>query len=64
LGLLDAIDPDGAGREALGVRPDECWLIRPDGHIAAVVPHPAALPAAALRTLGLAADHQLTAAPR
>ncbi|TQM45014.1 FAD-dependent monooxygenase [Pseudonocardia cypriaca] len=33
---LDEIDPDGA----LGGRPDEVWIIRPDAHIAAVLDHP------------------------
>jgi 3-(3-hydroxy-phenyl)propionate hydroxylase len=49
---LADLDRTGAGRAALGSRPGESWLIRPDGHIAAVLPDPAAVPAAAVRALG------------
>ncbi len=34
---LSAIDPDGTLTGALTARPGEAWLIRPDGHIAAVL---------------------------
>jgi len=39
LALAD-LDPDGTLREALAAAPGEVWLIRPDGHIAAVLPDP------------------------
>ncbi|MCW0212201.1 MAG: FAD-dependent monooxygenase [Pseudonocardia sp.] len=35
---LAALDRDGVLREALGARPGEVWVIRPDAHVAAVVP--------------------------
>jgi pentachlorophenol monooxygenase/3-(3-hydroxy-phenyl)propionate hydroxylase len=35
---LDALDRDGILGEALGARPGEVWVLRPDAHIAAVVP--------------------------
>jgi pentachlorophenol monooxygenase/3-(3-hydroxy-phenyl)propionate hydroxylase len=31
------LDPSGLLREALGARPDEVWVLRPDAHIAAVL---------------------------
>lgn len=34
---LDQVDRDGTLREALSAKPGEVWLIRPDGHIGAVV---------------------------
>jgi pentachlorophenol monooxygenase/3-(3-hydroxy-phenyl)propionate hydroxylase len=37
---LAELDPDGALREVLAAGPGEAWLIRPDGHIAAVLTHP------------------------
>ena len=50
---LAPLDPTGAGRAALGIRPGETWLIRPDAHIAAILPDPAAVPAATRRALAL-----------
>ncbi|WP_052371539.1 FAD-dependent monooxygenase [Amycolatopsis taiwanensis] len=38
---LDEIDPDGTLTTALGARPDEVWVLRPDAHIAAVLTEPA-----------------------
>ncbi|MFC7331323.1 FAD-dependent monooxygenase [Marinactinospora rubrisoli] len=35
---LAEIDRDGVLRAALGVRPGEVWLLRPDAHVAAVLP--------------------------
>ncbi|MFC5833937.1 FAD-dependent monooxygenase [Nonomuraea insulae] len=35
---IDGIDPSGALAEALAARTGEAWLIRPDAHIAAVLP--------------------------
>jgi pentachlorophenol monooxygenase/3-(3-hydroxy-phenyl)propionate hydroxylase len=35
---LAEIDVSGNLAETLGVRPGEAWLIRPDAHIAAIVP--------------------------
>ncbi|MDI5979142.1 pentachlorophenol monooxygenase, partial [Amycolatopsis magusensis] len=49
---LAEIDPEGALTAALGARPEEAWLIRPDAHIAAVLTDPADLPAALARALG------------
>jgi pentachlorophenol monooxygenase/3-(3-hydroxy-phenyl)propionate hydroxylase len=50
---LAALDPDGTLAAALAARPGEAWLIRPDGHIAAVLagPDPAAVATAVRRTL-------------
>jgi hypothetical protein len=50
---LAAVDPTGALAAALGAGPRECWLIRPDGHVAAVLPgpDPAGLRAAVARCL-------------
>ena len=50
---LDSVDIDGTGSAALGARPGEVWLIRPDAHVAAVVSSTEALAAAVGRTLGL-----------
>ncbi|MFC5814462.1 FAD-dependent monooxygenase [Nonomuraea harbinensis] len=36
---LAEVDGSGVLAERLGARPDEAWLIRPDAHIAAIVPH-------------------------
>ena len=44
--VLDSVDPDGIGRAALGARPGEVWLVRPDAHVAAVVTSTEALVAA------------------
>ena len=50
---LDAIDTTGALRAALAVEPDHAAVIRPDGHIAAIVPaREEALRAAAGRATG------------
>jgi hypothetical protein len=38
-------------REALGVRPDEIWVLRPDGHVAAVLTHAAEVAPAVARLL-------------
>jgi pentachlorophenol monooxygenase/3-(3-hydroxy-phenyl)propionate hydroxylase len=52
LALAD-LDPDGSIHTMLSARPGEAWLIRPDGHIAAVLtdPTPAAVAAAVRRCL-------------
>ncbi|HEX6968652.1 MAG TPA: FAD-dependent monooxygenase [Micromonosporaceae bacterium] len=52
---LGNIDRTGVLAEALDVRPGEAWVIRPDGHVAAVVPHDddRALAAAVRRSLGM-----------
>ncbi|SNS41053.1 pentachlorophenol monooxygenase/3-(3-hydroxy-phenyl)propionate hydroxylase [Geodermatophilus pulveris] len=34
---MTALDGTGLLREALGARPDETWVLRPDGHVAAVL---------------------------
>jgi hypothetical protein len=51
---LARIDPDGIVAAALGARPNEVWLIRPDAHVAAVLvePSPAAVATAIQRVLG------------
>ncbi len=53
---LDDLDGGAEVAIALGARAGEAWVIRPDGHIAAVVPVTAGVPgvaAAVRRTLGL-----------
>ena len=45
------LDPSGLLREALGARPDEIWVLRPDAHVAAVVTDASAVPAAVTRSL-------------
>lgn len=51
---LADIDPDHALAEALAAQPGETWLLRPDGHVAAVLTSatPAELEAAARRAIG------------
>jgi 2-polyprenyl-6-methoxyphenol hydroxylase-like FAD-dependent oxidoreductase len=51
---LPAIDPTGVVRRALQAAPDHVHLVRPDGHLAAVLPSPnaAALTAALHRSCG------------
>lgn len=46
-------DLDGGGLLAatLGARPDEAWVLRPDGHVAAVVPDPSGVGPAIARML-------------
>ena len=48
------LDPGGGLRAALDARPGEVWLLRPDAHVAAVLPDPAqgALRAALRRSVG------------
>ncbi|WP_322748341.1 MULTISPECIES: FAD-dependent monooxygenase [unclassified Frankia] len=53
---IDALTVDGLARRCLGIRDGETWLVRPDGHVAAVTTSPAALIDAAHRTLGLPAE--------
>jgi pentachlorophenol monooxygenase/3-(3-hydroxy-phenyl)propionate hydroxylase len=52
---LDVLSPEVDLAEALGSRPGEVWVVRPDAHVAAVVPagRPADLRAALERALGL-----------
>jgi len=50
---VDELTRDGLARRCLGVRDGETWLVRPDGHVAAVTTSAAGLAAAARRTLGL-----------
>jgi pentachlorophenol monooxygenase/3-(3-hydroxy-phenyl)propionate hydroxylase len=51
---LAELDPDGTVRAALAAEPGEAWLVRPDGHIAAVLTHPtpASVAAAVRRAVG------------
>ncbi|NKQ53650.1 pentachlorophenol monooxygenase [Amycolatopsis sp. K13G38] len=49
---LASIDVGGALTEALGARPGELWLVRPDAYIAAVVTDAAGLEAAIARATG------------
>ncbi|SCX56895.1 3-(3-hydroxy-phenyl)propionate hydroxylase [Klenkia marina] len=46
---IDDLDAGGLLATALGARPDELWLLRPDAHVAAVLTDPADLPAALAR---------------
>ena len=43
------LDPGPTLREALGARPDETWVLRPDAHVAAVATCPADVAAAVSR---------------
>ena len=43
------LDPGPTLREALGARPDETWVLRPDAHVAAVATSPADVAAAVSR---------------
>jgi pentachlorophenol monooxygenase/3-(3-hydroxy-phenyl)propionate hydroxylase len=45
------LDPSPVLREALGARPAEIWVLRPDAHVAAVLTDPAQVPAAVARLL-------------
>ena len=51
---LDRLDVDGVLAAAMDARPNEVWLIRPDGHVAAVLtdPNPVTVTAAVQRALG------------
>ncbi|HEX8133937.1 MAG TPA: pentachlorophenol monooxygenase, partial [Actinomycetes bacterium] len=51
---LAAIDVEGALTAALDARPREAWILRPDGHVAAVLsdPDPPAVAAATRRAVG------------
>jgi pentachlorophenol monooxygenase/3-(3-hydroxy-phenyl)propionate hydroxylase len=51
LALAD-VDVHGAVAQVLDARPGEAWVIRPDGHIAAIVDTPGLVRAAILRLLG------------
>lgn len=50
---LPDVDPEGMVREALDAGPREAWVVRPDGHIAAVVETPERAAAAVRRMLAL-----------
>ncbi|RFU22152.1 pentachlorophenol monooxygenase [Geodermatophilus marinus] len=45
------LDPSGLLAEALGARPGELWVLRPDAHVAAVLTDPAAVAGAVARSL-------------
>ncbi|MCZ2814022.1 FAD-dependent monooxygenase [Modestobacter sp. VKM Ac-2979] len=45
------LDAGSTLREALGVRPDETWVLRPDAHVAAVLTRPADVAPAVARLL-------------
>ncbi|GAA4668849.1 MULTISPECIES: FAD-dependent monooxygenase [Amycolatopsis] len=49
---LDEIDPGGALTAALGARPGEVWLVRPDAHVAAVLTDHRDITPALTRALG------------
>jgi len=49
---LEDLDREGHLRDALRARDGEIWLLRPDGHVAAVVRDAAGVTAAARRALG------------
>ncbi|NUR87859.1 MAG: pentachlorophenol monooxygenase, partial [Nonomuraea sp.] len=52
---LAEIDGNGTLAETLGAVPGEAWLVRPDAHIAAIIPHasPQSVAAAVSRSLRL-----------
>jgi hypothetical protein len=45
------LDPSGLLPEALGARPDEVWVLRPDAHVAAVLTRAADVTPAVARLL-------------
>lgn len=45
------LDPSPVLREALGARPDDIWVLRPDAHVAAVLTLPSEVPTAVARLL-------------
>ncbi|TMR18353.1 pentachlorophenol monooxygenase [Nonomuraea turkmeniaca] len=55
---LAEMDGTGSLSERLGAGPDEAWLIRPDSHVAATVPHagPESVAAALSRAMGGSPD--------
>ncbi|MGN9841807.1 FAD-dependent monooxygenase [Nonomuraea sp. H19] len=55
---LAEIDGTGSLAARLGAGPDEAWLIRPDSHIAAIIPHagPESVAVAVSRALGGSTD--------
>ncbi|MEV4072939.1 FAD-dependent monooxygenase [Nonomuraea fuscirosea] len=55
---LAEMDGTGSLAERLGAGPDEAWLIRPDSHIAAIIPHagPEPVAAAMSRAIGGSPD--------
>ncbi|ADB74622.1 FAD-dependent monooxygenase [Geodermatophilus obscurus] len=58
------LDPTPILREALGARPDEIWVLRPDGHVAAVVTDPAQVAPAVARVLARSQKDPLPPTPR
>jgi 2-polyprenyl-6-methoxyphenol hydroxylase-like FAD-dependent oxidoreductase len=48
-------------RNALGARPDEVWVLRPDAHVAAVLPRAADVAPAVARLLGHPVSHPVPA---
>ncbi|CCH87895.1 Monooxygenase FAD-binding protein [Modestobacter italicus] len=48
---ISDLDPSPTLREALGARPDEIWVLRPDAHVAAVLTRPTDVAAAVARLL-------------
>jgi 3-(3-hydroxy-phenyl)propionate hydroxylase len=48
---ISDLDAGSTLREALGARPDEIWVLRPDAHVAAVLTHAADVEAAVARLL-------------
>ncbi len=53
-GVTVVADPDGSLRRAYRAEPDTCWVVRPDGHLGAMLraPDPAAFAAAVVRCAG------------
>ena len=49
---ISDLDDGPTLREALGARPDEIWVLRPDGHVAAVLTRSAEVAPAVARLLG------------
>ncbi|TLW94469.1 pentachlorophenol monooxygenase [Saccharomonospora piscinae] len=55
---LPEIDPEGRVAAALGVRPGELWVLRPDAYVAGIVTDPAELPTVLRRAVGDAAPRR------
>jgi 3-(3-hydroxy-phenyl)propionate hydroxylase len=58
------LDPSGLLPEALGARPDEVWVLRPDAHVAAVLTRAADVAPAVARLLARTQKDPVPLTPR